>query len=230
MTSKGDNIIHPSVIMQGDVKLGKNNTIHPYSVLIGPLSIGDNNIIGSHAVIGSPGQDTRNPRYDSKEKQISIGSNNIIREFVSIHKPAYASLTAIKDDCYFMNNSHASHDCIIENGAVMSMSSVLAGLVIILDNATLAMNSSVHQKCVVGHFAIAGQGSSVVKNIKPFSRYIPGKPITVNTYALKKFNLEHLTEQITDYVLCNVMPTDSFLLEKILIFEKLHFDSKKELY
>ena len=215
------------MILDGDVVLGSNNIIHPYCVLIGPLVIGDNNIIGPHAVIGSPGQDTRNPRYDSKNKKITIGSNNIIREFVSIHKPAYADLTSIKDNCYLMNNSHVSHDSHVESGAVLSMSSVLAGLVTVLDNATLAMNVSIHQKCVVGHYAIAGQGAAVVKNIKPFSRLVPGKPISVNTYAVKKFGFEHLTEQITEYVLRGLMPKDNFLLEKIMTFEKMHIDSKK---
>ena len=225
-----NNKIHLTTIIDGDVILGSNNIIYPYCVLTGPLVIGDNNIIGPHAVIGSPGQDTRNPRYESKNKKITIGSNNIIREFVSIHKPAYADLTSIKDNCYLMNSSHVSHDSIIESGAVLSMSATLAGLVTVLENATLAMNVSIHQKCIVGHYAIAGQGAAVVKNIKPFSRFIPGKPISVNTYAINKFGLEHLTEQITEYVLRNVMPADSFLLEKIQTFEKMHADSKKERY
>ena len=80
------NEIHSTVVIEGDVRLGKNNKILPYSVLIGPLVIGDNNIIGPHAVIGSPGQDTRNPRYDTSNCKIEIGNDNIIREFTACFK------------------------------------------------------------------------------------------------------------------------------------------------
>lgn len=224
------NSIHPSVIFDGDVELGTGNVIHPYSILIGPLVVGDNNVIGPHAVIGSPGQDTKNPRYNSSLKKIRIGSNNIIREFTSIHKSAYSELTSIGNNTFLMNNSHVSHDGIIENGVVLSMSSILAGLVAILENATLAMDVSVHQRCVVGQYAIAGQGASVIKNIKPFSRHIPKVPISVNTYALKKYQLMDLENEVSNYVLNDIMPTHPFLEKIVDRFQKLHTDSKKELY
>ncbi len=230
MESSNQNKIHHSVIIEGDVVLGKNNIIHPYSVLIGPLVIGDNNVIGPHAVIGTPGQDTRNPRYDSKFKRVVIGSNSIIREFTSINKAVHAEETVLNDGLYLMNNAHVSHDAILEKGVVLAISAKLAGLVTVLENATIAMDASIHQKCVIGQYAIAGQGAAVVKNIMPFSRYVPNKPISINSYAIEKFKLQAHEHEISNYVIHNMKPKNDFLLKTIDHFEKLHILSKKEIY
>ena len=68
------NNIHPSVIIEGDVKLGNNNKILPNCVIYGPVEIGDDNIIGPNVVIGTPGQDTRNRYYDSSNCKSGLSS------------------------------------------------------------------------------------------------------------------------------------------------------------
>lgn len=200
------NQIHPSVIITGDVKLGKNNQILPYTCLTGPLEIGDDNLIGPHVVIGSPGQDTRNPRYDSSEKPIKIGSRNIIREFTAIQKPCYEDLTCIGDDVYLMQSVHVPHDAHIEDKVVVTPMVVLAGITRILEGANLAMGSTVSQYCVVGQYSIVATGAAVLKNVKPFSRFIPGKPLSVNDYAIKKYGFEEYRDEIEAYVLHGAAP------------------------
>ena len=46
------NNIHSSVIIEGDVKLGKDNIILPNCVIYGPTEIGDNNIDNLENLIG----------------------------------------------------------------------------------------------------------------------------------------------------------------------------------
>lgn len=225
-----NNTIDDSVKIIGDVKLGKNNVLLPYTILIGPLEIGDNNIIGPHVVIGSPGQDTRNPRYDSSKSRIKIGSNNIIREFSAIQKPCYEDLTSIGNDVYIMQSVHIPHDAKIGDKTVFTPMVVLAGITKVLEGANLGMGCSINQRCVIGQYSIVAQGAAVVKNVKPFSRYIPGKPISVNSYAVKKYGLESYESEITQFVLENKMPTSDPIKKIVDEFYQLHSESKKDLY
>lgn len=209
------NRIHPTAILDGGVTLGANNVVLPYTILTGPLDIGDDNIIGPHTVIGSPGQDTRNPRYDSSRSHVRIGSRNIIREHVAIQKPCYGDITSIGDDTYIMHNAHIAHDTRIEDKAVVTVGVVLAGLVHVLEGASLGLGCLLHQHCVVGQYAMAAMGAVVTKNIRPFSRYIPGQPTSVNLYAVRKFGFEALEEDITSYVLHRTQPASPILTRMV---------------
>lgn len=202
------NEIHPTAVIGDGVKLGSGNKILPYTVLYGPLDIGDNNIIGPHVVIGSPGQDTRNPRYDSSNKRISIGNNNIIREFSAIQKPAYEDITSIGNDVYIMQGVHIPHDAVVEDRVVFAPMVALGGLVRVMEGANLAIGVSVHQRCVIGAYSILAMGAAVLKNVRPFTRYIPGKETTINKYAVEKFCFQNYQGEIESYVMQKKVPVE----------------------
>jgi UDP-N-acetylglucosamine acyltransferase len=224
------NDIHPTAIIEGDVKLGYGNKILPYSIIKGPVEIGNDNIIGPHVCIGQPGQDTRNKYYDSSNSIIKIGDRNIIREFCSIQKPCYEDITKIGNDVFLMQSVHIPHDCRISDNVVITPMCVLAGLTKILEGANLGMSCTISQYNVIGQYSIVATGAAAVKNVKPFSRYIPGKPISVNNYAIKKFGFDEYTVEISEYVLKNIYPKSEVVLAIINKFEELHINSKKELY
>lgn len=224
------NDIHETAIIGDGVILGEGNKILPYTILQGPLEIGNNNIIGPHVVIGSPGQDTRNPRYDSSASRIKIGNNNIIREFSAIQKPCYQDITYLGDDIFLMQSVHIPHDAYIENKVVITPMCVLAGITKILEGANLGMGATVCQYSVVGQYSIVATGGNVVKNVKPFSRYIPGKPISVNTYAIKKFGYEEYTDEISKYVLESVLPSSTKISPIIEKYLKMHIESRRDEY
>lgn len=224
------NKIDPTVVIQGDVEMGSGNEILPYSVLIGPLRLGDNNYIGPHVTIGTPGQDTRNPRYDSSQCRIEIGSNNIIREYTGIQKPCYRDITRIGDNCFFMQSVHVSHDSIIEDDVVITPMVVLGGIARIMQGANLGISCSIHQYSVIGAYSIVGMGGAVTKNVKPFSRYIPGQPVSVNTYAIKKFGFEAEFDEIHAYVLDSKAPVSERVAAIVEQFERAHAESKRGMY
>jgi UDP-N-acetylglucosamine acyltransferase len=224
------NQIHPTVIIEGDVELGINNKILPYTILIGPLKIGDNNIIGPHVVIGSPGQDTRAPRYDTSQSKIQIGNNNIIREFSAIQKPRYADITILMDDIFVMQSVHIPHDAYIESKVVITPMVVVGGITKVLEGANIALGVTMNQRCVLGQYSIVAQGVTMMKNIRPFSRYIPNKPISVNKYAIDKYGFSDCEDEINNYVLHNIQPKNSKLLGLLDKFNEFHVNSKKDMY
>ncbi len=224
------NKIHPTAIIDSNVHLGDNNIIHPYTTIFGPTTIGDNNIIGPSVIIGMPGQDTRNPRYDSSNCEIIIGDRNIIREFTSIQKPCYESLTVLGNDIFLMQSVHIPHDAQISDNVVITPMCVLAGITKILKGANLALGCTISQYSVIGHYSIVGMGAAVMKNVKPFSRYIPNKPLSVNEYAVKKFGFQEYIGEISDYVLDDVPPKSKIISDIVNEFVTKHIKSGRDLY
>lgn len=214
------NQIHQSVIIEGDVQLGDNNRILPNCIIYGPVEIGCDNIIGPNVVIGTPGQDTRNRYYDSSNCRIKIGNRNIIREFTAIQKPCYEDITLVGDDVYIMQSVHIPHDAHLYDKVVVTPMTVLAGLVKVLDGANLAIGCALNQRTTIGQYSIAAAGAVVMKNIKPFSRYIPGKPISVNKYAIDKYGFSAYSDEIAAYVLEDVMPTSTEITNIVNVFNQ----------
>lgn len=224
------NDIHPTAIIGDKVKLGKGNKIHPYCVIYGPVEIGDNNEFWPHVTVGMPGEDTRNPRYDDSNSPIFIGNNNIFREHTTIQKPCYTPETRIGNDVFLMHSVHMPHDALLEDKVVVTPFCVVGGITRVLEGANLGLSVTLHQYTVVGQYSIAGMGAPILKNIKPFSRYVPGKPISVNTYAIKKYGFEQYEEEITKYVLEDITPKSEVIGNYIERYRKLHKESKREQY
>jgi UDP-N-acetylglucosamine acyltransferase len=224
------NHIHPTAIIEGDVTLGDNNQILPYTVLRGPLKIGDGNIIGPHVVIGSPGADTRDRYYDSSKKAIEIGNRNIIREFSSIQKPCYKEITRLGSDIFVMAGVQIQHDAILEDQVTVTANVALAGLTHIMRGAYLGMGCTIHQFSVVGSYSIVATGASVVKNVRPFTRYVPGKKATLNRYAVDKYGFATHESALQLYVDAHDAPSAEPLRKIIETYNELHTQSKRSQY
>ncbi len=223
------NKIHPTAIIDERVELGDGNEIGPYSIIYGPTKLGNGNWVGPHVTIGTPGQDTRNPRYDSTNSRIEIGDNNIIREYTAIQKPCYTDITKIGNNVFLMQSVHVPHDAILEDDVVITPMVVLAGVANILRGANLGIGCAVHQYCVVGQYSIVGMGAALTKNLKPFSRFVPGKPVSVNYYAIDKFGFGDCREEIEAYVMHGILPVSPALLEIVGCFDLKSADSGRML-
>lgn len=201
-----NNIIHPTAIVGKNVELGYGNVILPYTIIEGKVRIGNGNRIGPHVVIGSPATDTKHIDYGYDNPYIIIGNDNEIREFSLIEQPCYEEHTMIGDDVFIMQGVHVSHDVHIQDKAVLTNSSVLAGIVKVLEGANIAMACTINQYTVIGQYSIVATNSACMKNVRPFSRYIPGKPVSVNRYAIEKYGFKEFQDEIEDYVLKNITP------------------------
>ncbi len=199
--------------------MGENNEIGPYAIIKGPIEIGNNNYIGPHTVLGCDATDTKKVNYGFDCPIVKIGNDNIIREFSLIEQPCYEEQTIIGNNVYLMQGVHISHDCHIQDNAVITNLSVLAGIAKVLKGANVAMGCTINQYTVIGHYSIVATNSACMKNVRPFSRYIPGKPNSVNYYAIKKYGFENFTEEIEQYVLHNIKPQSYNILQMIEEFE-----------
>jgi UDP-N-acetylglucosamine acyltransferase len=215
------NEIHPTAVVEGDVRMGSGNVIDAYCVLHGPLTLGDDNRIGPHAVIGTPGDEIWQRRYDASGKRIEIGSRCTLREHVTVHKPCYGELTSIGDDVYAMHGAYVAHDAILAHGAILAQNAAIGGVARVLEGGYLAMGAVLHQQAVLGHYAIVGAAAAAVRSVRPFSRFVPGQAVTANDYAIERYGFAEQREQIERYVLAGEAPASDRLRAMVAEYERL---------
>lgn len=225
-----NNNIHPTAVIDDSVIIGNGNTIAPYAVITGDTVIGDNNYIGPHTAIGVPATDTKHVDFGYEHPHVEIGNNNIIREFCVVEQPCYEAISVIGNDVFLMQGVHMSHDNILKDRVVVTNQCVIGGVAKILDGADLGMGCTINQYSIVGQYCIVATGAPCMKNVKPFSRYIPNRPISVNTYALKKYGFMDYIEEITAYVMGGTMPETPHLNAIVKEFDEWVYKYGHETY
>ena len=169
------------------VRIGAATSVGPHAVITGRTTIGVRNRIFQFASIGDIPQDRK---YDGSPTTLTIGDENVIREYVSIHAGTAQDrgTTTIGDRNWLLAYAHVAHDCAIGNDTTFSNNSQLAGHVVIDDFATLGGFTGVHQFCRVGAHAMVAAGSIVLQDVPPFvtvSGY-PAKPAGTNNEGLRR--------------------------------------------
>jgi UDP-N-acetylglucosamine acyltransferase len=195
MSIDSSNFIDSSAVLVGEVRMGSKNYISKNVVLIGPLLLGDKNFISPGVVIGAPPQDDfvkfeehveliegRSPR------QITIGNGNILREFVTIHKPQILE-TKIGDNNYIMAYAHVSHDTTVENCVKISNSVQMGGFSYIMNHSYLGLNSTIRQFIVIGPYSMVGMGSIITRHVNPGAK-VMGNP--AQTTGSNRIGLERV--------------------------------------
>lgn len=160
--------VGPYTIIGPHVRLGSGNRIGPHVVLDGHTILGDENVVFQFASVGAPPQDLK---YRGEPSTLTLGSRNIIREFVTLQPGTSGGgmRTVIGDDNLFMANCHVGHDSFIGNRNVFANSAAIAGHVTIRDKVTIGGLSGIHQFVVIGDQAIVGGGAMVAKDIPPYT-------------------------------------------------------------
>lgn len=213
------NKIHPSAIIGENVVIGDGNTIGAFAVIEGNTIIGNNNYFGPHTAIGVEPTDTKHVDFGFGIPKLIIGNNNTIREFCVVEQPCYEAESQICNGVFLMQGVHLSHDNLLQDNVVITNQCVVGGIAKILKGADLGMGCTINQYSVIGQYSIVATGAPCMKNVKPFSRYIPNKPITVNIYALKKYGFMDELDEITAYVMDGVKPSSKRIKDIIDEFD-----------
>ncbi len=188
--------VGPFCVLRGNVKIGKNTLLKERVSIEGNTTIGDNNIIFAGAVIGSVTQDKK---FAGGNSYLRIGSNNKIREYVTINPGTEdGTETVIGDGNLLMAYCHVAHDCIVQNNVTLANVATLAGHVVVEDRVIIGGLSAVHQFVRIGKLAIIGGCSKVVQDVPPFMMTDghPVKAFGINTVGLDRnaFPKEEKTE------------------------------------
>ena len=190
-------IIGPNVVIGEHVRIGRRCQIGASSVIDGHTEIGDDNEMFPFSSIGLAPQDLK---YRGEPTRVTIGSRNVFREFVTIHRGTAGGggHTQVGDDNLFMAYAHVAHDCHVGNFTIFGNAATLGGHVRVEDFATISAFSGVHQFCRVGLHAFIGGFSVVTKDALPFAKTVGNRAriYGLNTIGLvrRKFSPDSIAK------------------------------------
>lgn len=161
-----DNSIGPNVIIEDGVKIGSGNKIFPNAYLARGTTLGNGNEIHMGAIIGHTPQDLA---YQNEVTFTILGNQNVIREYVTIHRGTKAgSSTILGNQNFLMANVHIAHNCTIGNNVIMVNLASLTGHCIVEDRAFISGMTGFHQFSRIGTLAMVSALSAVNKDIPPY--------------------------------------------------------------
>lgn len=159
--------VGPYSIIGPRVRIGKNTRIGPHVVIDGFTEIGEECTIFQFASLGAVPQDLK---YRGEESRVIIGSNNTIREFVTINRGTAQAggETRLGSNNLLMAYCHVAHDCRIGSHVVLANAATLAGHIEMEDHAIVGGLAAVHQFVRLGSYCIIGGCSGVSQDIPPY--------------------------------------------------------------
>jgi UDP-N-acetylglucosamine acyltransferase len=196
-------MIHPSAIVDHSAEISSSAEIGPMAYIGAGCRIHDRVKIGVHAVIeknteieegtvvfpsvciGCAPQDIG---YKDEDTYVKIGKNNIIREFVTIHRATAKEdlFTEIGDNCYLMATVHIAHDCKLGNNIIMANGASISGHVRVGDNTVFSGLLGVHQFVRVGTMAMLSGLSRISKDVPAYCTAYNDAIEGLNTVGLRR--------------------------------------------
>jgi UDP-N-acetylglucosamine acyltransferase len=177
--------IHPTAIVEPGAEIAADVSIGPYCVigarvrLAAGVDLKSHVVVAGHTAIGerttiypfaSVGHAPQDLKYHGEQSRLEIGSDNVIREHVTINPGTEGGgmLTKVGSHCLLMMSAHIAHDCIVGDHVILANNATLGGHVTIEDFAILGGLSAVHQFCRIGRHAMIGGMSGVEHDVIPY--------------------------------------------------------------
>ena len=207
--------VGPYSVVGPNVEIDENTEIQSHVSIVGNTKIGKNNKVYPFASIGNDPQDLK---FKGEETKLEIGSDNKIREYVTINPGTNGGggVTKVGNNCLFMVSAHIAHDCFVGDNVVLANNVPLGGHAYIENDVIIGGNSAVQQFTRVGKSAMIGGMCGVVRDIIPYGivhgnrsilqglnliglrrKNIPNQDIKILSDAYKQiFKNENLTENL----------------------------------
>jgi UDP-N-acetylglucosamine acyltransferase len=179
--------VGPYCVIGAHVELGENCELMSHVVIQGPTKIGNNNRVFPFAALGVEPQDIT---YKGEPTRLEIGSDNVIREYVSINRGTNkgGGITRIGSHILIMAYTHVGHDCQIGDHAMLVNAATLAGHVTVEEWAVVGALCPVHQFVRIGAHSYIGGGTTITQDVLPFSMTSAARD--VHAYGLNKVGLQ----------------------------------------
>lgn len=145
--------------------------------------MGNNNRLEAYVSAGTPAE-KHGYFYPLEDKEVVLGDNNIIREFVTLNSGSRRP-TKMGNNCLMLRGSHLSHDSVLEDKVTVSCTSMIGGESYIMTGVNLGLGSLVHQFSVIGSYSMIGMGAVCAKTLQAE----PGNIYVGNPARFYKANL-----------------------------------------
>lgn len=161
-----DVTVGPFCNVEADVRIGAGCKLDSHVTIKGGTTLGANNTIAQGAIIGGDPQDRK---YHGEPTFLAIGDNNVIREYVTIHRASKeGQYTRVGSGCYLMAFVHLGHDCQVHDNVTITNGVGISGHCTIEELVTIGGMTALHQWVRVGKVAMVGGLSRIVRDVPPF--------------------------------------------------------------
>lgn len=197
--------IHPTAVVHPEAKLGDDAEVGPYCVIepgvaVGPgcvlrehvvlrryTTLGRGNFVDTGTVLGGLPQDLK---FDpSTVSYVRIGDDNVFREYVTISRATgEGNATVVGSGTYWMAYTHAGHEAVVEDEAILANGAAVGGHATIGRRAILSANVFVHQFTWIGEMVMTRGLSGFSSHVPPFvlgSEWI-NHIVGLNTVGLRR--------------------------------------------
>jgi UDP-N-acetylglucosamine acyltransferase len=179
--------VGPFCVVEAGVELGDDCELISHVHLGGPARIGAHNRFFPFSAVGLPPQDLK---YAGEPTRLEMGNHNTIREYVTINRGTVGGggLTHIGHHCLIMAYSHIAHDCHVGDHVIMANAATLGGHVTVEEWAVVGALCPVHQFVRIGAHAYIGGGTTITKDVLPFSKTVAYRD--THAYGINAIGLE----------------------------------------
>lgn len=162
-----DVTVGPFAVIEGDAVLEAGVKIGGHVWIAGGTTVGSNSSIGWGSVIGADPQDLS---FDPATKSgVRMGSNNTLREYVTIHRGSKdGAFTELGDANFLMTGVHLAHDVVMGSHNIMANNVMLGGHIHIGNRVFLGGGAGFHQFIKVGDFAMVQGNAAVSQDVPPY--------------------------------------------------------------
>ena len=160
-------MIGPYCIVGPNVVIGAHTKLLSHVNISGQTTIGEDCTIYPFVSLGTPPQSLG---HKGELTRLEVGKGCTFRENATVNAGTVAGggITRIGDRCYFMNNIHVGHDCIVGNDVIFATSATLGGHTEVGDFTFIGGLCAVHQHVRIGHQVMVGGMSGVRGDIIPY--------------------------------------------------------------
>ena len=146
--------------------LGAGTKLDSHATVKGGTRIGRNNLICQGTVLGGDPQDRK---YRGEPTFLEIGDNNVIREYVTIHRATgEGKTTRVGSNCYLMAYSHLGHNVTLCDNITIANGVQVSGHVTMEESVNVGGMVGIHQYVRIGKVAMVGGFGKIARDVPPF--------------------------------------------------------------
>lgn len=153
-------------VVEEDVRVGADTEVGAHACLKRFTTLGARNRVFEHATLGGEPQDAK---FKGEMSRLVIGDDNILREYVTLHRATGAgAVTRVGSRNFMMVGVHVAHNCEVGDDNTFANGAALAGHITVEDHVFLSSNVGCHQFTRLGRYAMVGGKSKIVQDVLPY--------------------------------------------------------------
>lgn len=178
--------IGPYVIIDGPAEIAAGCRIEAHAQIVGRVKMGAGTVIGRAAIVGGDPQDLG--FKPETESGVIIGTGNVIREHVTIHRGSKpGSFTRLGDNNFLMAGAHLAHDVILGDKNILANACLLAGHITVGNGTFIGGGAVFHQFIRIGDYCVIQGNGGFGKDIPHFcAGYKINRLMGLNVIGLRR--------------------------------------------